>query len=223
MRFTAGLLSLGQVGNRHFWFVADSLDGRDLLVTTTLLKGSARKKRYPDQRYGYAGDRLDARLLHFEKSEGRLLITLPGQRERVVAASFDVAATAEGGGWIAIDELLNDERSFFGLDGFSMELGIGKYLPEGSALKEIRTFPNSVVVRFVKGYMSENFIPDPGVGPEPTRWEYGVSLRLLDRLPMRGREEDPRVGYFTVGAAGAEPLSDPRRYVTRWRLEPRPE
>ena len=114
-----------QVGNRHFWFVADSLDGRDLLVTTTLLKGSARKKRYPDQRYGYAGDRLDARLLHFEKSEGRLLITLPGQRERVVAASFDVAATAEGGGWIAIDELLNDERSFFGLDGFSMELGIG--------------------------------------------------------------------------------------------------
>ena len=223
VRFTAGLLSLGQVGNRHFWFVADSLDGRDLLITTTLLKGSARKKRYPDQRYGYAGDRLDARLLHFEKSEGRLLITLPGQRERVVAASFDVAATAEGGGWIAIDELLNDERSFFGLDGFSMELGIGKYLPEGSALKEIRTFPNSVVVRFAKGYMSENFIPDPGVGPEPTRWEYGVSLRLLDRLPMRGREEDPRVGYFTVGAAGAEPLSDPRRYVTRWRLEPRPE
>ena len=45
VRFTAGLLSLGQVGNRHFWFVADSLDGRDLLITTTLLKGSARKKR----------------------------------------------------------------------------------------------------------------------------------------------------------------------------------
>lgn len=223
VQFTPGLLGLGQAGEHRFWFIADSLVGRDLLVTTTLLKGSARRKRYPDQRYGYAGDRLDARLLRIERCAEKLYFTLPEQRNEVVAATLTILMEAATGVWVGIDDLLEDRRSFFSLEDFGMELAIGEYLPESSALKEIRTFSNSVVIRFEKSYMSENYIPDPSAKTEPTRWEYGISLRLLDRLPMRSREEDPRVGYFTVDAPTKNPFVNDLKYVTRWRLEPRPE
>ena len=50
---------------------------RDFLVTTTILEASARSRRYGEQRYGYAGDRLDAQVVRMKRVGQELLLLQP--------------------------------------------------------------------------------------------------------------------------------------------------
>ena len=83
VRCYPGLINIFEVGDRYYWQVADSLYGRDFLVTTTLLKGAAREKRYSEQRYGYAGDRLDVQIFRIIKQDGKLLFIQPFMQDVV--------------------------------------------------------------------------------------------------------------------------------------------
>ncbi len=241
VKYSPGLLNVFETSGHYYWQVADSLLGRDFLVTTTLLKGSAREKRYSEQRYGYAGDRLDAQLFRIVKREGKLFLIQPFVQDVVadtlneiaciarqrgegsILTELEIKAESSEGILVEVTGLLEDNELFFGLRNFEMELGIGSYLPESSYLKEIKVFRQSIVVRFVRSYMSVNYIPDPAVKSEPTCWEYGVSFCLLPKIPMRGRRHDARVGYFTntvreyrhslFAAANTA-------FISRWRLEP---
>ncbi|NCE73147.1 zinc-dependent metalloprotease [Odoribacter sp. Z80] len=236
-----GLLNVFESGGHYYWQIADSLCGRDFLVATTLLKGAAREKRYPDQRYGYAGDRLDVQLFRMVRRDGKLYLIQPFIQDVVadtlnelaciarqtgegcVLAELGIEAEDADGVLVEVTELLEDNESFFGLKNFEMELGIGTYLPESSCLKAIRVSPRSMTFRFVRSYMSVNYIPDPAVKSEPTRWEYGVSVCLLPEKPMRRRRQDVRVGYFSnrfreYGHALFQPESV--AFISRWRLEP---
>lgn len=239
-----GLLNVFSAEGHYYWQIPERLCGRDFLVTTTLLKGAAREKRYAEQRYGYAGDRLDARLFRMERQDDKLLLLQPflqdwevdslrefskisGQRATgCCLAELNILAEDARGLLVEITDLLKDDNSIFGLKSFDMELGIGDYLPDNSYLKEVKTTAHSLVVRFVRTYMSVNFFPDPSIESEPVTWEYGISLCLLPEIPMRRRLEDERIGYFTntIRKYGESPFRvEHSAYISRWRLEPRPE
>lgn len=244
VRCYPGLINIFEVGDRYYWQVADSLYGRDFLVTTTLLKGAAREKRYSEQHYGYAGDRLDVQIFRIIKQDGKLLFIQPFMQDVVadtlneltdilrqrgegsVVAELEIKTEGLEGALVEVTDLLKSNDLFFGLSPFEMELGIGTYLPQSSYLKEIKVFERSLVVRFVRNYMSVNYLPDPAVKSEPTRWEYGVSLCLLPESPMRGRRQDARIGYFsnTVREYRHSLFNvENVEFISRWRMEPRPE
>lgn len=54
--------------------------------------------------------------------------------------------------------------------------------------------------------------------------QVSTSLALLPELPMRRREENQRVGYFTTSNlvySDAQQSVETKNYITRWRLEPK--
>ena len=56
--------------------------------------------------------------------------------------------------------------------------------------------------------------------------EVSSSMLLLPEVPMMGREDNPRVGYFTndlLSYSDAQQRVGKKKYITRWRLEPKPE
>ena len=239
-----GLLSIYEIGNKYYWQIVDSLYGRDFLVTTTLLKGSACEKRYTEQRYGYAGDRLDVCFFRLKRRGDDILMLQPFLQDKVngnandlrdivqqkgegaVVECLKAVARDENKVLVEITDLLEKNESYFGLARFEMDLGIGTYVPESSFLKEVRSSSENLTIRFVRTCMSVSPFPDPSIKSEPTRWEYGVSLCLLDEIPMEGRVIDQRVGYFTNRVRDYGKAVYDRgdtEYISRWRLEPQKE
>lgn len=56
--------------------------------------------------------------------------------------------------------------------------------------------------------------------------EVSSSLVLLPEKPMTGRLDSPKVGYFTkdnLYFSDGQQKAEQRQYITRWRLEPKPE
>lgn len=56
--------------------------------------------------------------------------------------------------------------------------------------------------------------------------EVSSSLVLLPEQPMMGRLDNPKVGYFTKDLlyfSDAQQKTEEKKYITRWRLEPKPE
>ena len=56
--------------------------------------------------------------------------------------------------------------------------------------------------------------------------EVSSSLLLLPEKPMMGRLDSPRVGYFTnplLNYSDGQQRVDKKPFITRWRLEPKPE
>ena len=52
-----GLFTTYQQNGRILWVIPDSLLGRDMSLTTTILEGAGRKKKSADAKFGYQGDR----------------------------------------------------------------------------------------------------------------------------------------------------------------------
>lgn len=90
-----------------------------------------------------------------------------------------------------------------------------------SRILRIEAFPNNVIAYSefstkVSEPMSTIFLTV----------EVSTSIVLLPETPMRGREDDPRIGYFVVNRlhySDTQQKVDRKSYLTRWRLEPKPE
>lgn len=56
--------------------------------------------------------------------------------------------------------------------------------------------------------------------------EVSSSILLLPEVPMTGRLDNPRVGYFTnplTNFSDGQQRVNKKQFITRWRLEPKPE
>ena len=67
LKVIPGMFTTYRQGERIFWEIPDSLFGRDMLVTTTILESAALKKREEDRRYGYSGDLFGPLIVRFQK------------------------------------------------------------------------------------------------------------------------------------------------------------
>ena len=54
-----GLFTTYQQNGRILWVIPDSLLGRDMSLTTTILEGAGRKKKSADAKFGYQGGRFE--------------------------------------------------------------------------------------------------------------------------------------------------------------------
>ena len=69
-----GLFTTYQQNGRILWVIPDSLLGRDMSLTTTILEGAGRKKKSADAKFGYQGDRFGPRILRWEVGEEHIIV-----------------------------------------------------------------------------------------------------------------------------------------------------
>ena len=231
-----GLFTTYQQNGRILWVIPDSLLGRDMSLTTTILEGAGRKKKSADAKFGYQGDRFGPRILRWEEEKERIILkeirsyvdtsgsyslgSLLSEREMpLTLQEFEILGCEKTGKIIDVTEWLRDGK-LWGLQPFSFLIGIGSER-EGRVTAILGT-PESVIVRSERIYEAVERTPATSANGEVTRWKLGCCLRLLPRHLMQVRYASSGVGYFTVPYAHMEPgscqvISD--RVVKRWRLE----
>lgn len=86
----------------------------------------------------------------------------------------------------------------------------------------IKSFPRNIEVRVVLTYNAQE--PPSNSSTGAISLEMNHSMILLPEVPMRQRLWDERVGFFSVSQTDygrSEQKTVTRRYITRWRLEPK--
>lgn len=106
--------------------------------------------------------------------------------------------------------------------GIRQEYKIGALDRERSFIDTIKSFPDNIEVANIITYSSEN----PPQNPATKTVTFGMrhSMVRLPERPMMPRLHDPRVGFFSTTKYDygiSEKEAERRRYILRWRLEPR--
>lgn len=222
----------------YFMEVSEKYLQRDILVSTTILQGTARKARSSEMRFGYGGDAVFSDIIRLVKKDNTIQIVRPifyaDEAKKTiynnfykstfppVLESFIIKSEDKGKYLIDITRFLEDDNSLSSLKGAKNELKLGNYLENRSFVSEVHSYPENINFKSCRTYAPVNSKEDS----TPTSWKVGVSWLLLPEKPMQGRLTDSRVGYFSTamnGAIGRQDLFDKSYFANRWRLEPKSE
>lgn len=221
----------------HRWVmnIPDSILGRDILVSTTIIKAASRQMRTNDMRYGYGGDQVYTAMIRLVR-HGRC-IDIEGENVPSVyecdttniyhsyyeAETRPLLARLEyDNGKIDLTHLAETDCELFSLRGAASDIGLGSYQPEKSELGEMKVFADNICFHSIRSYTLAN--PAKGENSN-SRWEIVTSWMLLPTTPMKPKVFNDKVGYFTTtlampGQRGANDMGLNRQVAQRWRLEP---
>ena len=240
----AGMLNIYEQEGKYFMEVPERMEGRDILVFVSIIKGSAQLARSSMDMYGYGGDALHTKVIRFEKGKNDKLFILepifttglPGEDSPMrgaveassmqpIVAAFDVKAKSDSSVLVDITDMYKSDHTYFSLKGSDEILNLGAYQVDKSFPTEISTYENNVIFRSVRSYAAGKAPKNnPKAKVNPTTWEIAASWFLLPEKPMQPRFYDSRVGFFAYGMVdyAKDPLKAEAVYmVSRWRLEPK--
>ncbi|MEO8621729.1 MAG: zinc-dependent metalloprotease [bacterium] len=233
-----GAITAHKVDDRYFLEVADSIIGRDWLLVSRLSGVPAGSGGFQS-----AGSSVNERMVRWERVNDRVQLksisvnavaddSLPIARSvsqnnyAPILASFPIAAfTRDSTSYVL------DVTDFFGgdipaLSGLSAAqrrtYGVRRFDALRSYVSSVRAFPINVEVRHVQTFDAADPPGDRSGGT--VSLEMRQSLVLLPREPMRPRNFDERVGFFTVDRVNYgldEQKAATQTFITRWRLEPK--
>ncbi len=235
----SGFVNIYQKEEQVFLQIPDSILGRDILTTITILKGAQNNARSMDKKYGYGGDSMFEKLVQFRKDENRINLIKPEIQYtesdssiyseyyqsyiHPVLQSFPIVAGDEHSYVIDITNYYLADSELFALAGVKTELELGSYLPQDSYSTEIVSYPTNANFRSIRTYMAGN--AQNATYPKMV-WEIGSSWFLLPKELMKPRLFSPKVGYFSTiirGQFGSNYSNELIALANRWRLEPRAE
>ncbi|MGH7533651.1 MAG: DUF5117 domain-containing protein, partial [Gemmatimonadales bacterium] len=142
-----------------------------------------------------------------------------------IVAAFEIAAWNKDSSNVVIDVtgLYSKDVAFLGLSKrIRDEYKITRLDESRTFIKWIHVYPTNIEVRVVQTYAATEAPASSETGTVSV--EMNHSMVLLPETPMQPRVFDERVGFFTVQQTDysrAEDRSVVRRYITRWRLEPK--
>lgn len=245
-----GLFTVYFQEDKYFFEIADSILNRDILVVNRISRSGADLRTGMS---GYGGDQINENVIRFEKgpnnnvflknisfsersrdSTQAMFQSVMNSNIQPIAAAFDVVAYGENTNNLIVDmtSFINDDNDIFFFSArYKTALRLGAIKKDMSYIDKISSFPQNTEIRTVKTYART---APPGVsGPAAiaaaggtATLELNTSMVILPKVPMQGRQFDPRVGYFTVRYTDfdANPQGIKRNaLITRWRLEPRDE
>lgn len=244
-----GLFTVHKVEDRYLLEIGDSLLGRDILVVNRISRASAGMR---NGFFGYAGDQIGQNVIRFERgpnnkiflrtisfaeyakdSTSPMFTVVNNSNIQPIAASFDIKAfSPDSTGTVidATDYISSDNDVLFFNSSLKSSNRIGQQQSDKSYISGVRSYPTNVEISTVKTYARTPASPSGGSSMgTPTgniTVELNSSMVILPKVPMKPRNFDPRVGYFSVGYTDfdANPQGiESVRLVKRWRLEPRPE
>lgn len=234
-----GLFSVKKVKADWFFEIPDSLIGREFLTTV----------RYTSTPAGigkFGGEQVNQQTVYFQALpddqlllRSRLFINVADTTENInraitisnenpIIGAFKVESHKDKVYKIKVNQFFNQDNPALGLpksvkDGFSLQ-GL---IPEMSYIEDIKSFPMNTEVRTVKtfnGGGTNRMAATSRTGK--ATFGLNISFVLLPEKPMMRRYFDPRVGFFTdyyTSYSDNQQRVEGKQFVTRWRLEPRPE
>ncbi|MBV4359258.1 zinc-dependent metalloprotease [Pinibacter aurantiacus] len=247
-----GLFSIYKTDDKYFFEIPDSLLGRQLLLTTWLVK-------VPGGSPKFGGEVMNTRVITFEKERGKIalkVVTILQETDSTnaiskaiknsninpIAVLFDVKSQGTGGRSSIIDvtDFLQKENSFTILNSeVKRGLSVGSMAPDRSFVKSFAAYPINVEVKMLRTYSASGGGAPAGVGARPAAapleaaqiggaitLEISTSIFLMPEKPMMPRRFDARVGYFADAYnefADEQQKADTKIFIVRQRLEPKPE
>lgn len=236
----SGMFRVHQIDETYFFEIPDSLLNRDMLSVNRISKAPAGLR---PQVHVYAGDEIAENVIRFEKgpfnrifmkrmifreksndsTENGMYRSLVNSNLDPIVASFPVKANGKDGSYVIdVTAFIQSENEifYFGPEA-KRGLALGAVQNDKSYVVSMNAFPLNVEIKTIRTYM-----PSAPGSTLPTTYEINSSMVLLPKVPMQPRYADARVGFFSRGVVDFD--VEPQRvankyYVTRWRLEPKPE
>lgn len=245
-----GLFTVYFQEDKYYFEIADSVFNRDILIVNRIARSGANLRSGMS---GYGGDQINENVIRFERgpknnvflrnlsfserskdSTQAMFLSVMNSNIQPIAAAFDIVAYGKNKNNLIIDmtAFINDDNDiFFFSPGYKSSLRLGGIKKDMSYIDKITSFPQNTEIKTVKTY---GRTAPPGVSGAAASaaasgnatLELNTSIVLLPKVPMQGRQFDPRVGYFTVHYTDfdANPQGVKRNaLITRWRLEPKDE
>lgn len=231
-----GLFKVHKVDKSYFYEIPDTLFEREMLMVTRIAKTAAG--------LGFGGGKQNEQVLRWQiKDENVLLRVVSHQvvaadslpvHEAVVNSNFEpilymfpIKAFGKDSSSVVIEvtDLFASDIKALGLQSWTRkQYKITRMDKSRSYIEAIKSYPINVETRHVKTYASSAPPSNSSLGS--ISLEISNSMILLPKEPMKRRNFDQRVGWFTSGQTdyGSEAhKSETVRYLDRWRLEVKPE
>ena len=233
-----GMFQVVHSGSDWFFQIPDSLLGRRFLTTT-------RFTSTPADCGQFGGEQLNEQVVYWEKgSDNRLFLraellintadstqaiykAISVSNNNPIIAAFKIEKKVGKTSRIKVTSFFNEDNPALGMPPYlKKRYNLTGQVNDLSFIESIKTFPMNTEIRLVKTWNSAT----PNL---PATWATGratfglnISFVLLPEKPMMRRYFDPRVGFFADKFnefTDAQQRVKSKQFITRWRLEPRPE
>lgn len=232
-----GMFNVYQKKNDYYFEVPVALLGREMLVVNKLQRvpaelneaGVNRGVNYENQMVSFELDKAAHKLLIRQRRP----LPLSPQADAItrsvrdnfispLIASFKIEAFNADSTTVVVK--VNDiyDGTETSINNVFTNINLGtSAIKNLSRILSIKTFENNVVATSeLTTKVTE------GTTSVHVTVEVSSSLLLLPQTPMTGRLDNQRVGYFTnplLSFSDGQQRVDKKEFITRWRLEPRPE
>ena len=233
-----GLFSVHRVGDKHFFELPNDLLEKEILIVSRISGhvkglnfGGAGMKSRPQQviRFQKLHDKILLRSVSYNNvaEEGTPIYTsVVNNNFEPIISTFPIAAFSEDSTASVIDvtelfitdvemigALTPDQRKKFKIKGLDKSR---------SLITEMSAYPENVLVKHILTYKGDELPANQVTGTLSIGMTQ--SFILLPEDPMEPRYYDERVGFFSlqqVDYGADEQKAAKKRYITRWRLEPK--
>ena len=232
----SGLYLVHQVKDKWYFEIPKAILGREILVVSRQARTSTD--------LGYGGEELNEQVITWERGPNDKILLRVKNYENIasdttqpiaiavansnlppIVAALDIAAWNKDSSAVVIEvtSLFAKDLPLFGLDKGTREGLKIRRLDDGrSFINWIHSYPTNVEVRATLTYDAAE--PPSNGSTASITIEVNQSMVLLPEHPMVSRRWDERVGFFSTSMTDysrPEQRAVVRRYITRWRLEPK--
>ena len=234
-----GLFTVHQVKGKYYFEIPTSLLEKEILLVSRIRGhvkglnfGGAGMKSRPQQvvRWQLKGKKVYLRSVSYNAVADEdlpIYNSVKNNNFEPVVASFSLACYDADSTAIVFDP-----SSFFTTDVAMIgpmsdtqrkNFGVKSLDTKRSFIENMQSFPKNTEVRHVLTFKGGNKLPDNRV-TGTLSIGMNQSFIMLPEEPMRPREYDSRVGYYSIRQIDYgldEQKAAERRYITRWKLEPK--
>lgn len=234
-----GLWSVHKVDGKNYFEIPSAILEREILVVSRIAGfvknlnfGGAGVKSRPQQviRWQKFDDYILLRSVSYNSIADENLPIYQSVRNNnfePVIKKFDIKGLSKdsSGYLIEIDELFTTSVDMIGATFPSQDkdFGLKGVDKNRSFITSMKAFPTNVEVRHILTYNGSEKVPDNQL-TQTLSVEMNQSFIVLPDNPWPKRENDPRVGYFSINQTdygSDEQRAFAKRHITRWRLDPK--
>ncbi|MBE9489360.1 MAG: zinc-dependent metalloprotease [Bacteroidetes bacterium] len=231
-----GLFTVHKIDDQFFYEIPDSLFEREMLMVTRIAKTA--------KGIGFGGGKQNEQVLRWQKKDKKVLLRVVSYsivaadslpvHEAVVNSNFEpvlytfpIKAFSKDSLNTVIDvtELFSKDVKAVGFpQSRRKQYKITRLEANKSFIESVKSYPQNIEARHVKTYAAS--APPSNSSTGTVSVEINNSMILLPKEPMKRRNFDERVGWFTSGQVDYGLEDHKSKIVTfldRWRLEVKDE
>jgi hypothetical protein len=231
-----GLFIVHHIKQKWFYEIPKKEIGREYLLVTSQAKTQTG--------LGYGGDELNEQVVRWDRLDDRILMrsvmyfavasdSLPisyAVRKATnppILMAFDIQCYNKDSSTVVIDvsDLFTADMTEFGLNRIQREaLRVRRLDPRRSFVEKVRSFPDNIETEATLTYDAGQVPMDNSLSTISITMHH--SMVRLPEKPMMPRLFDERVGFFGIfqyDYGYDAQRAELRRYIARWRLEPKDE